>query len=431
MIQTTKKISVSFYTFGCRLNQSETAVIQNSLEEEGYRVVNFEEPADIVVVNTCTVTENGDADTRRLVHKINRINPQSKIALVGCQAQMQKEKLAAWPNVRWVVGNAQKMDLGKILKEFADAPTQIIAPTIPRQSFTLPSTGIDRLPLRANLKIQDGCDFFCSFCEIPYARGRARSRIFTDILKEAKILATAGHKEVVLTGINVGTYADDGKNINDVIDALEQIEELHRIRISSIEPTTIPFSLIEKMTKGSKLCRYLHIPLQSGSNAILKRMQRKYTFEEFSTFVRRVSDTVPQVCIGTDMIVGFPGETDEDFEASAAAIRELPIDYAHVFSYSKRSMAKSRHLDGALPLKVIQKRSQILRDLSQRKRRMFHERAIGTTQKVLFEEEKAGVWSGWTDNYLRVHTCSPQNLTNQMYYVQLHSFDEKSVTGTL
>lgn len=432
MIQKTDKISVSFYTFGCRLNQSETASIQNSFETEDYRVVKFEEPADIVVVNTCTVTENGDSDTRRLVHKINRINPQSKIALIGCQAQMQKEKLSQWPNVRWVVGNARKMDLAAIVKEFASPPEpKIITPTIPRESFTIPLSGIDRSRIRANLKIQDGCDFFCTFCEIPYARGRARSRVFADILQEAKTLNAAGHREVILTGINIGTYRDSGKDLNDVIDALEQIAGIERIRISSIEPTTIPFSLIEKMAKATKLCRYLHIPLQSGSNAILKAMQRKYTIEEFSQFVRRAAEAVKEICIGTDVIVGFPGETEDDFAQSCEAIRSLPIDYAHVFSYSKRSMAKSRNLSGALSPQIIQRRSQILRDLSLRKRRMFHERSLDTTQNVLFEEQKKGTWLGWTDNYLRVAASSLEDLTNQIRGVELLSANEKCLTGKL
>jgi len=423
---------ISFYTLGCRLNQSETAVIQNSFEASGYSVVDFDQPADIVVVNTCTVTENGDADTRRLVNKINRINPQARIALIGCQAQTQKGKLAELTNVRWIVGNARKFELVDILKEFNNKTSpQVIAPIIPRGSFTIPVAGVDRQHTRANLKIQDGCDFFCSFCEIPYARGRARSREFSDILKEAVILAQAGHKELVVTGINVGTYCNNGKTFLDVIDALTEIKNIARIRISSIEPTTIPIELIERMGKNPKLCRYLHIPLQSGSNPVLKSMKRKYTTEEFCDFIHTAHNKIPELCIGTDVIVGFPGETDNLFSETEELLRCLPFSYFHVFSYSERTMAKSRHLAEKVPLKAIQERSQILRDLSNRKRRLFHQSLLGTTQTVLCEQKKNEHWHGWTDHYVRVKIKSNNELENSLVRVTLKSIADNTVVGKL
>ncbi len=426
-----KNTTISFYTLGCRLNQSETAVIQNSFQLEGYDIVNFEQPADIVVINTCTVTEHGDADTRRLVYKINRLNPQARIALIGCQAQIQKEKLTQLPNVRWVVGNAQKMDLVAILKSLKDSDRpRVITPAIPRKNFTIPVAGIDRYHTRANLKIQDGCDFFCSFCEIPYARGRARSRVFADILLEAKTLVAAGHKEIILTGINLGTYREAGKNILDVVNGLEQISGLERIRISSIEPTTIPLALIQKMARPSKLCRYLHIPLQSASNQILLKMGRKYSAEEFQQFIQNVFQKVPEVCIGTDTIVGFPGETDEHFRETYDRLCEWPIHYIHVFSYSKRLLAKSKDFTNEVSPTVIQKRSQVLRELSLRKRRMFYGQGVGTEQTVLFEEEKNGYWTGWTDNYIRVKVLSPDNLANRSLIVRLISVEDKDVLGS-
>lgn len=425
-------LTVSFYTFGCRLNQSETAVVQRTFESDGYKVVAFGEPADVVVVNTCTVTENGDADTRRLVNKINRINPSARIALIGCQAQIQKEKLAALPNVRWVVGNARKMDFLSILKEEgAPSTPRIITPTIPRDSFTVPIAGIDSQHTRANIKIQDGCDFFCSFCEIPYARGRARSRCFDDIQKEAKALAAAGHQELIITGINVGTYADGGKTLLDVVDALEQIDGLSRIRISSIEPTTIPMALIQKMAGSSKLCRHLHIPLQSGSDHVLQAMKRKYSVEQFGAFIQYVYDTVPQVCIGTDVIVGFPGETDARFQETEERLREWPIHYLHVFSYSRRNLAKSRHLDQVTASDIIAQRSKTLRELSARKRRMFYESFLGTRQDVLMEQPKNGYWTGLTDNYVRVTTKSGHDLANQFLAVQMDHWKNEMITGTV
>ena len=418
------KKKVSFYTFGCRLNQSETASLQNSFEAGGYTVVDFEQPSDIVVINTCTVTEGGDADTRRLVNKVNRLHPQARIALVGCQAQVQKEELAM-PNVRWIVGNQRKMDLVSVFNEYPDPQTAtVVAPTIEREPFTLPVPAIDRQHTRANIKIQDGCDFFCSFCEIPYARGRARSRVFDDILVESRALVAAGHKEIILTGINIGTYAHDGKELLHVIDALEQLEGLERIRISSIEPTTIPGELFDRM--GGKLCRYLHIPLQAGHNDVLSEMKRKYTTEEFSAFIRKARTKVQQICIGTDVIVGFPGETDGHFEATAKLLRELTVHYFHVFSYSPRHMAKSRLMD-TMPAHVISARSQVLRELSARKRRIFHEALLGTIQTVLFEEIKEGVWCGVTDNYVRVKAASSRNLQNQLVPVRLERVDGQAV----
>ena len=428
------KPTVSFYPLGCRLNQSETAALERSMETDGFRLVDFAEPADVVVINTCTVTAGGDADTRRLVHKVNRLNPRARIALIGCQAQMDKGKLLELPSVRWVIGNGRKMELSSILQSTAetDAP-QVITPTITRDSFTVPVIGVDHRHRRANLKIQDGCDFFCSFCVIPYARGRARSREFEDILREARGLAFAGHKEVVLTGINVGTYRYKDYTFMDVINALEQIEGLARVRISSIEPTTIPEPLIHKMAGRTKLCRHLHIPLQSGSDTILKTMKRKYSTEEFERFIRMADELVPQICIGTDMIVGFPGETEEAFERSAENLRGWPIDYAHVFSYSRRPMARSGKLPSPdnIPAEVIGRRSRILRDLSSRKRRMFYGSLLGTRQGVLFEEKKKGEWVGLTDNYARVAVKSQSIRINEFREVQLKTVRATMVEGVL
>lgn len=454
------KSTIAFHTFGCRLNQSETAVIERTFDSAQYKIVPMDEPADIVVINTCTVTENGDEDTRRLVNRICRINPNSSIALIGCQAQIQKEKLREFPNVHWIVGNAKKIDLRSIIEATSREDTlwtkipmkaEVIAPSIPREDFTIPVAGIDSHHTRANIKIQDGCDFFCSFCEIPYARGRARSRVFDNILQEAKILVAAKHKELVLTGINLGTYKNKGNSFMDVISALEQIEGLERIRISSIEPTTIPTQLIEKMAGRTKLCRYLHIPLQSANDQILKNMKRKYTAKEFGDFIAWVATTVPQICIGTDVIVGFPGETEEQFNQTVDRLRQWPVHYFHVFSYSDRSMAKSRNLEEKIDQRTIRQCSQILRSLSQLKRRLFYESLIGTKQKVLFEQKKDDYWTGLTDNYVRVKVISSQvllsflpairtpvrelekksSITNQLYPVILKDIDGIQMQGVI
>jgi len=423
---------ISFYTFGCRLNQSETASIQNSFEQGGYQVVDFEEPSDIVVINTCTVTEGGDADTRHLVHKVNRSNPGARIALVGCQAQIQKEQLAVLPNVRWIVGNGRKMDLVSVFNEYPKPEkAQVVTPVIEREPFSLAIASVDHSHTRANIKIQDGCDFFCSFCEIPYARGRARSRIFDDIFIEAQALIAAGHKELILTGINIGTYSYQDQTLMDVIKAMNELPGLERVRISSIEPTTISKDIFSYMSEDRKLCRYLHIPLQSGDDEILQEMKRKYTIDEFSDFVRQAGSQVPHICIGTDVIVGFPGETDAHFERTVEILRDLPIHYFHVFTYSPRHMAKSRLME-TMPAGVISQRSQVLRDLSQRKRRIFQETLLGSDQNVLFEHPKGDGWqSGLTDNYVRVKVKETSDLFNQVLPVRLEQIDGQAVVGEL
>ncbi|MBN2411658.1 tRNA (N(6)-L-threonylcarbamoyladenosine(37)-C(2))-methylthiotransferase MtaB [candidate division KSB1 bacterium] len=422
--------TVSFYTIGCRLNQAETAILQQAFEQEGFQYTRFGNPSDLVVVNTCTVTEHGDAGTRKIVNKILRVNPNAKIALIGCQAQTQKEKLMELPGVQWVIGNAVKMDLPAILKENLNHPL-LLAPRIPRENFTIPVAGIDRKHTRANLKIQDGCDFFCSFCEIPYARGRARSREFDDILIEARILVNAGHREVVLTGINIGTYNDKGRKLIDVINALEQIPELLRIRITSVEATTFPVELLVNMDENHKLCRFLHISLQSGSNRILQLMNRKYTTEEFAEFLLHAYHTVNDICLGTDVIVGFPGETDSDFEETFEFMKSMPFTYFHVFSYSDRDFNKSRKFPDKVPVEIIKKRNSILRELSRQKRVKYLQGHVGKTAYVLFEHEKKGYWNGVTDTYIRVNVKSDSDLHNRFLPVRIESVNDQEVIGKL
>lgn len=407
-------------------------MLENSFRKEGYRLVDIRQSADVVVVNTCTVTANGDADTRKIVNKVRRLNPEVRVALIGCQAQIQREELLDVPNIHWVVGNARKMELPLLLKDSWSTPEpQVITPVIGRKSFTSPTPGIDRRHTRANLKIQDGCDFFCSFCVIPYARGRARSREFDDILRETKQLVAAGHQELVLTGINVGTYSFRGKTILDVVQALENLPALRRIRISSIEPTTIPFELIEMASSHSKLCRYFHIPLQSGSDEILQRMGRRYNTAEFAEFLQQVSDRVPGSCLGTDVIVGFPGESDRHFEDTYCLLKSLPLAYFHVFGYSERPRAKSRKMGEKVKRETVEKRSKLLRELSQQKRNTFLQTQIGTVQEVLFEQEKRGYWSGLTDTYVRVRVTSEIDLKNQLLPVRLERIDGQTVIGMI
>jgi threonylcarbamoyladenosine tRNA methylthiotransferase MtaB len=423
---------VSFYTLGCRLNQAETAILQKSFEQQGFRIVPFNEDAEVVVVNTCTVTRNGDADTRKVVNKINRSSPTAKIALIGCQAQIQREKLLELPNVQWVVGNAKKMDFAGILKTRRNVTDpEVITPVISRGSFTIPAAGIDRQHTRANLKIQDGCDFFCSFCVIPYARGRTRSREYEDIFREVKQLIEAGHREIILTGINIGTYCYEDKSIMDVVEGLVNLPGLDRLRISSIEPTTIPTELLQLMIQDSKLCRYLHIPLQSGSDEILQNMNRRYTLREFDEFINLVLDQVPGICLGTDVIVGFPGETDAHFEQTYQYLLDANLAYFHVFSYSERPWTKSRKLEAKIPPEIVERRSRRLRELSDRKRWIYLQKQLGTIQTVLFEQIKKGYWTGLTDTYVRVKVKSDNHLQNQILPVQMESIEKNTIIGKL
>ena len=434
MPATSSRSAIAFYTLGCRVNQSETAVLQNAVEAEGFRVVSGGEPAGIVVINTCTVTAHGDQDTRRLVNRVNRDHPQARIALIGCQAQTQQDRLARLPNVRWVIGTARKMDLAAILKadpQPRDPAPQVIVPAIPRENFTIPVSGVDRQHTRANLKIQDGCDAFCSFCEIPFARGRARSREFNDTLTEARRLAAAGHREVVLTGINIGHYADAGRTLIDVIQALHGIPQIERLRISSIEPHPVINELAAWMMPQGRLCRFLHIPIQSGSDRILKLMNRRYTRADFTAWIEGLANAVPQICLGTDVIVGFPSETEADFQETYDLLKNLPLHYFHVFSYSQRQQARSQRLPDPVPPPVIQRRSQQLRALSLQKRRAYHQGLIGGTNAVYFEQSKGDRWTGLTDTYVRVSVPSPEDLSGQIRPVRITGLAEPAVNAEL
>lgn len=398
-----QKQRVSFFTQGCRLNQAETATLEHQFEKAGFQLVSFKQAADISIINTCTVTENGDSDAKRLVNRVSQLNKNVKVALIGCMAQIQQNKLLKWPNVNWVVGNAEKMQLANLIINNQNSETFLQTPKMKKKPFTEPIQTFDRHHTRANLKVQDGCDFYCSFCVIPFARGPARSRFFYDCLAEAKELVRNGHKELVITGINVGTYQDQDKQLCDIIDALNDIKDLERIRISSIEPTTIPDRLIDQMADNKhKLCPYLHLPIQSGCDHTLKAMRRKYSLEEYCLFVEQVTHKIPDLCLGTDVIVGFPTERDQDFNTTYMTLSKLPFAYFHVFSYSERQLTLSRKHTEKVPPHTISKRSKQLRELSQSKKLSYQNRFIGKTIKVLIEQEKQGKWTGLSPHFCRV-----------------------------
>ncbi len=424
----------SFYTFGCRLNQAETALISNTFKEKGYQIVDFGEPTDVCVINTCTVTEKADSECRQLVRQVLRRSPEAFVAVVGCYAQMGAETLRTIEGIDLIIGTEEKMRVS----DFIDIPHKLPEPVvrkskISRTPFTISSVGNYEHATRANLKIQDGCDFMCSFCVIPFARGRARSRAFWDIQREAQQLVELGHKELVLTGVNIGTYEFGGKTLLDVIKMLERIDGLERIRISSIEPTTIPNELIDHMAESPKLCHHLHVPIQSGDNSVLNKMRRLYSVTEYVEFLERVQTHIPDVCFGTDVMVGFPGEGDVEFNNTLDLLRELPFGYFHVFSFSERASTAAVKMQNRVDFQTKKARSQILRRLSQKKRTAFYRQHIGKTMRVLMEERtENGLFQGLTDNYLKVGVRTEAALSNHLVDVQVQDFANAGLlTGIL
>ena len=413
------RLKASFYTLGCRLNQAETGLISNSFRERGYELVDFGEPADVCVINSCTVTEQADAKCRQVVRQVLKKNPDTFVAVVGCYAQTGVEALKQIDGIDLIVGNQDKFQLVDLIDEPAKRPEpQVVRSKFTRTPFTLPVYGTDLPTTRANLKIQDGCDFMCSFCVIPFARGRARSRAFWDIQREAIRLIEAGYKEIVLTGVNIGTYRYEDKTFVDVVKMLLTLPGLGRLRISSIEPTTIDPELIELMADAPQFCPHLHVPVQSGSNTVLRAMKRLYTADEFLRFIEQVYRRVPDVMIGTDIMVGFPGETEADFQDSCTLLQDSPLAYAHVFTYSERQGTASTRLNGKVAPKVKKERSRTIHRISEQKKAAFYRRMVGRKVRVLTEEkDESGRWLGFTDNYVRVAVSGGGDALNENQFV--------------
>lgn len=431
LFYTMKMKRIKFYTLGCRLNRSETSVLESVFARKGYDVVRGKDAVDIVVLNSCTVTGAGDDDARKLVARIHREFPLACIAVIGCQAQIQREAILSWPGVRWVVGTGKKMQLPDIIGNDLLYPAGVIVPRISRRPFSLPLSTRASTLARANLKVQDGCDNFCSFCEIPYARGRSRSRVFDNVLAEARALAALGHREVVLTGVNVGSYHDSGRGLVDIVRALHSVRGLDRIRISSIEHDLVPLDLCRFMMPAGKLCRHLHLPVQSGSDTVLRKMKRGYSSHHYLEMLHKLNASVPGIMIGTDVIVGFPGETDHCFEETFSFLKESPVTYFHVFSYSARHRARSRLFSGQVPEEKIRLRSGLLRKLSNYKKKIFLERLLGQKGLVLFEQKKGDYWVGHTDNYVKIKTINSKNLRNNILTVFFERLDGDSLVGTV
>lgn len=423
---------VAFHTLGCKLNFSETSTIARSFEKEGFERIDFDQKADIYVINTCSVTENADKRFSSVVKSALKQNPEAFLVAVGCYAQLKPEALAKVDGVDLVLGATEKFKVTDYLNDLTKNDMgEVHSCEIEEANFYVGSYSIgDRT--RAFLKVQDGCDYKCTYCTIPLARGISRSDTMTNVLKNAKEISSRGIREIVLTGVNIGDYGkgEFGNKKHDhtfleLVQNLDEVEGIARVRISSIEPNLLKNETIEFVSNSKSFVPHFHIPLQSGSNAILKKMKRRYLRELYVDRVSQVKSSMPDACIGVDVIVGFPGETDEHFLETYNFLSELDISYLHVFTYSERANTEAAEMPEVIPAKVRQKRSKMLRGLSVKKRRAFYESQIGKVKTVLFEyENKSGFLQGFTENYVKVKTPFKEELVNSLVQVKLESIDQ-------
>ena len=424
--------TVAFHTLGCKLNFSETSTISRDFVQNGFEKVGFKEPADVYVINTCSVTENADKECKTIVRSALKQNADAFVIVVGCYAQLKPDEVAAIEGVDLVLGATEKFNVTEYLEDLTKKDFgEVHSCEINDADFFVGSYSIgDRT--RAFLKVQDGCDYKCTYCTIPLARGISRSDTLQNVLNNAKEISEKGIKEIVLTGVNVGDYGkgEFGNKRHehtflDLVKALDEVEGIHRLRISSIEPNLLKNETIDFVSQSNNFVPHFHIPLQAGSNELLGKMKRRYNRELYAERVARIKQTMPHACIGVDVIVGFPGETDELFNETVNFLKELPISYLHVFTYSERPNTEAVEMEGVVPIAVRKKRSKQLRILSAKKRRAFYESQLGNTLTVLWEgENKAGYITGFTQNYVKVKTFWNPALVNQLQTVTLKEIDE-------
>ena len=427
-----KQKKVAFYTLGCKLNFSETSTIARDFQNEGFERVDFEEIADIYVINTCSVTDNADKQFKQIVRKAMKLNENAFVAAVGCYAQLKPEELAAVDGVDLVLGATEKFKITDYINDLSKNDRgEVHSCEIDEADFYVGSYSIG-YRTRAFLKVQDGCDYKCTYCTIPLARGISRSDDLENVLKNASEISQQGIKEIVLTGVNIGDYGkgEFGNKKHehtflDLVKALDEVEGIERLRISSIEPNLLKNETIDFVSKSRTFVPHFNIPLQSGSDAILKKMKRRYLREVYTDRVTRIREVMPHACIGVDVIVGFPGETDEHFLETYHFLNDLDISYLHVFTYSERDNTEAAVMDGVVPSNVRSKRSKMLRGLSVKKRRAFYESQIGSNRTVLFESEnKEGYIHGFTENYVKVKTPWNPELVNTLHDIKLTKIDE-------
>lgn len=432
--------SVAFYTLGCKLNYSETSAIGRQFEKAGYQEVDFEIGAGIYVINTCSVTDFADRKCRKIVRQALRRTPDALIVVVGCYAQLKPEEIANIPGVDLVLGAAEKFRILDYIDGLSKSPGKgmVVAGHVREaNAFTDAFSFGDRT--RSFLKVQDGCDYKCTFCTIPQARGSSRSDTIENVERNAREIGGMGVKEIVLTGVNLGDFGNGTAVIEglrpkkeslfiDLIHRLDQVHEISRFRISSIEPNLCTDEVIEFVAQSERFVPHFHIPLQSGSNKILRLMRRRYLRELYAERVQKIKSLMPHACIGVDVIVGFPGETEEDFLETYHFLHALDISYLHVFTFSERANTPAAEMEGTVPVEERRRRNDMLTILSGKKRRQFYEQHIGQVREVLFEHSKTpGLMSGFTDNYIKIETALQPEWINQVLPVRLGEFSQEDV----
>ncbi|MCD6180511.1 MAG: tRNA (N(6)-L-threonylcarbamoyladenosine(37)-C(2))-methylthiotransferase MtaB [Bacteroidales bacterium] len=419
-----KPKKIAFHTFGCKLNFAETSTIARSFYEKGYEKAENKETADLFVINTCTVTDNAEKKCKSLIKQVRKKNPNVQIALVGCYAELRPEEMQKFDGVNYILGNEEKYKLLEHVEKTYDN-CYTITGNINQSKIFSPSYSLgDRT--RSFLKIQDGCDYFCTFCAIPYARGRSRYDSIENLINEAKIIANQGTQEIILTGVNIGTFGEkDGSSLFELLQELEKLKGIKRIRISSIEPNLLTDEIIELVAKSKVIMPHFHIPLQSGSDKILSLMKRKYQRKVFADRVRKIKNLLPNACVAADVIIGFPGESDEDFMNTHDFINELPVSYLHVFTYSDRPEAKSKQFSNKVSSKVKKERSEKLHNLGERKARLFHKENFDTQASILWEDRKNKDFiQGFTENYIQVKAVYNPKKVNTIEKVYLNNIDD-------
>ena len=414
---------VAYYTLGCKLNFSETSTISRQLEDIGFIKTNFDNKADLYVINTCSVTENANKECRRIIRKVKRTAPESMVVITGCYAQLKPESISVIEGVDMVVGANDKFKIPDLLKNYKPKTTEIHGCSINNLDYHSSFSLNDRT--RSFLKIQDGCDYTCSYCTIPFARGKSRCDSIENIISNANKIAKNGIKEIVITGVNIGDYKYEDKKFIDVIKELEKVKGITRYRISSIEPNLITDEIIDFVKKSSKFMPHFHIPLQSGSDIILAKMRRRYNSELYRNKILKIYNEIPNVSIGVDVIVGFPDEIDVEFTESMNFIKDLPVSYLHVFSYSERENTKALLLKNPVDKYKRSERSKILRMLSSKLQRNFYLKSLGTTKNVLFEQEdKNGFLFGFTENYIKIKVPFNKTLSKTQQEVYITDYND-------
>ena len=416
---------IAFHHFGCKVNFSESSSISREFREKGYAVADHKEFADIYVISTCAVTREAEKKCIYAIRQAHRLNPEAQIAVIGCFSELSPDEIKKIDGVTMVLGQSEKFRLLELIEnEPPFSPEHSHEPSFPDHTAFHPSYSMgDRT--RSFLKIQDGCDYFCSYCTIPLARGRSRSDTISHILEEANIIASTGMKEIVLTGVNIGDFGKhNGESLLQLLSALEEDIEIPRIRISSIEPDLLNDNIIELVAGSKKFLPHFHIPLQSGCDRILKAMHRKYTTSLYENRVNRIRELMPHACIAADVIVGFPGESDDDFAMTARFLEQTHVSYMHVFSYSRRDKTHASRLEEIVPGHIIKQRSEELHRLSDQKKQRFYHDNLGRRASVLFESDHDnGSMHGFTENYIRVRTPFNPELINQVSDVVLSTPD--------